>query len=143
MVDQSFDEGRSEAFAGCVMDVLNGAVVALMTSIGHQVGLFDTIAGLPPATSQGIAEAARLNERYVREWLGAMVTGGVVELGATTGTFVLPPEHAAWLTRAAGTNNLALQAQYFPLLAQVEHPVIECSGPAAAFSMPTIRAFNS
>ena len=30
--------------------------------------------------SAHIAEAAWLNERYVREWLGAMVTGGIVEL---------------------------------------------------------------
>lgn len=74
--DQSVDKGRSEAFAGRMMEVLNGAGMALMTSIGHQVGLFDAMVTLPPATSQQIAEAAGLTERYVREWLGAMVTGG-------------------------------------------------------------------
>ena len=42
-----------------------------MTSIGHQTGLFDTMAGLPPSTSEQIAEAAGLHERYVREWLGS------------------------------------------------------------------------
>jgi 2-polyprenyl-3-methyl-5-hydroxy-6-metoxy-1,4-benzoquinol methylase len=126
MTDQPFDEGRSEAFSGRMMDILNGAAIALMTSIGHQVGLFDAMAGRPPATSQQIAKTAGLTERYVREWLGAMVTGRIVHHDSTAGTYAFPPEHAAWLTRAAGTNNLALQAQYIPLLAQVEQPLIEC-----------------
>ena len=126
MTDQPFDDVRAEAFAGRMMDVLSQAAVALMTSVGHQVGLFDTMAGLPPATSRHIAEAAGLQERYVREWLGAMVTGGVVEHDPVTGTYVLPAEHAAWLTRAAGTNNVARHTQYIPLLAQVEAPLIDC-----------------
>jgi SAM-dependent methyltransferase len=126
MTDPSFDQARSEAFAGRIMDVLNGAGTTLMMSIGHQVGLFETMAGLPPSTSQQIAEAAGLNERYVREWLGAMLTGGVVDSDPTDGTYTLPAEHAAWLTRAAGTDNLAIQAQYIPLLAQVEPPLIDC-----------------
>jgi SAM-dependent methyltransferase len=126
MTEQSFDHARSEAFAERMMDILNGAGTTLMTSIGHQVGLFDAMADLPPATSQQIAEAAGLQERYVREWLGAMLTGGVVDYDPADGTYALPAEHAAWLTRAAGTDNLAVQAQFIPLLAQVEQPVIEC-----------------
>ena len=52
MTDQSFDHARSEAFAGRMMAILNGAGTTLMTSIGHQVGLFDTMASLPPATER-------------------------------------------------------------------------------------------
>lgn len=121
----AFDEARSEAFAERLTGVLNEAAVALMTSIGHQVGLFDAMAGLPPSTSQEIADAAGLRERYVREWLGAMVTGRVVEHDPEAGTYSLPSEHAAWLTREAGVNNLALQMQYIPLLANVEEPVVD------------------
>ena len=126
MADHAFDQARAEAFAGRMVDVLNGAGIALMTSIGHQVGLFDAMAGLPPATSRRIAEAAGLNERYVREWLGAMATGRVVDHDPADGTYRLPAEHATWLTRAAGIDNLALQAQYVPLLAEVEQPLIDC-----------------
>jgi SAM-dependent methyltransferase len=126
MADRPFDEARSEAFGGRMMDVLNGAGIALMASIGHQTGLFDTMAQLPPATSQQIADVAGLQERYVREWLGAMVTGGVVDYDPAAGAYALPAEHAAWLTRAAGTNNLAVQAQVVPLLAEVEQPLIDC-----------------
>jgi SAM-dependent methyltransferase len=126
MTEGAVDQARLEAFAERMIATLNGAAVTLMTSVGHQVGLFDTMAGLPQATSKRIAEAAGLNERYVREWLGAMVTGRVVDYNAADSTYTLPPEHAAWLTRAAGVNNLAVQAQYIPLLAQVEAPIVEC-----------------
>jgi 2-polyprenyl-3-methyl-5-hydroxy-6-metoxy-1,4-benzoquinol methylase len=126
MATQVFDDTRSETFAGRMVDILNGASLALMTSIGHQVGLFDTMASLPPATSQQIAEAAGLHERYVREWLGAMVTGGVIDHNPSDQTYSLPAEHAAWLTRAAGRNNLALQTQYIPMLAEVEEPLVDC-----------------
>ena len=126
MSERSFDQAKSEAFAGRLMDLLNNAAVVLMTSIGHQVGVFDVMADRPPATSHQIADAAGLNERYVREWLGAMVTGRVVDYSPADGTYSLPPEHAAWLTRAAGINNLAIQAQYVPLLAQVEDRIVDC-----------------
>ena len=69
-----FDTDRAAAFAGRVLDVINNGSLALMMSIGHRTGLFDVMSGLPPSTSAGIAAAARLNEPYVREWLGAMVT---------------------------------------------------------------------
>jgi SAM-dependent methyltransferase len=126
MTAHAIDQAKSEAFAGRMVEILNNAAVALMTSIGHQVGLFDALAELPPATSQQIAEAAGLNERYVREWLGAMVTGRVVDYDPADNTYALPPEHAAWLTRAAGINNLAIQTQYIPLLAQVEERIVAC-----------------
>jgi hypothetical protein len=73
------DQSKSEAFAEKMVEVLNSASLALMTSIGHQTGLFDAMADLPPSTSEQIAAAAGLNERYVREWLGAMVTGDIVK----------------------------------------------------------------
>jgi SAM-dependent methyltransferase len=126
MTTQTVDQEKAEAFAGHMIEVLNHASVALMTSIGHQVGLFDTMAELPPATSEAIARASGLNERYVREWLGAMVAGRVVEYQPDGGTYSLPAEHAAWLTRAAGSNNLAGATQFVPLLAQVEERVIDC-----------------
>ena len=80
---------------------LNGSAIALMISIGHRTGLFDTMAQLPPATSAAIADSAHLQERYVREWLGAMVTGKIVNYDLTNQTYHLPAEHAAFLTREA------------------------------------------
>lgn len=119
------NEARAEEFGGKMVGVLNDAMLALMTSIGHQTGLFDTMADLPPSTSEEVASAANLNERYVREWLGAMTVGGIVEYDLTGQTYHLPPEHAACLTRAAGPDNLANLAQYVPLLGNVEGGIVE------------------
>ena len=72
-------KSKAEAFAEKMLGTINGAGLALMTSIGHRTGLFDAMAALAPADPARVAEAAGLNERYVREWLGAMTAGGVVE----------------------------------------------------------------
>src|SRR5262249_37520466 len=69
--------------------------------------------------------AAGLQERYVREWLGAMVTGRIVEHDPVANTYYLPPEHAASLTRAATPNNMAMFMQYIPLLGAVEDGLFE------------------
>ena len=83
MTTQELDKAKVEAFAGQMIGFLNGAQLALMTSVGYRTGLIDSLAGMPPATSAEIARHANLNERYVREWLGAMVCGGVVTYNPT------------------------------------------------------------
>jgi ubiquinone/menaquinone biosynthesis C-methylase UbiE len=117
------DQAKAEAFANQIFDTLNKGAVTLMLSLGHRTGLFDTLKGMPAATSEQIASAAGLTERYVREWLGAMVTGHIVDYDSENGTYTLPPEHARFLTRAAGPNNLANMAQLIPMLGGVEESV--------------------
>ncbi len=97
-----------------------------MASIGHRTGLFDALRDQPPSTSTGIAERAGLNERYVREWLGAMVTSGVVVVNEESTHYHLPPEHAECLTRVAGADNMAVFTQYISLLGSVEDDIVEC-----------------
>jgi 2-polyprenyl-3-methyl-5-hydroxy-6-metoxy-1,4-benzoquinol methylase len=126
MGTQELDGAKAEAFAGRMVGLLNDAFLSVLVSIGHQTGLYEAMAGLPPSTSAEIARAAGLQERYVREWLGAMVTGGIVEHDPASGSFTFPPEHAALLTRAAGPDNLAFFTQYVGLCGHVEQGVIEC-----------------
>jgi 2-polyprenyl-3-methyl-5-hydroxy-6-metoxy-1,4-benzoquinol methylase len=116
----------TEEFTERIVATLDGASLTLLLSIGHQTGLLDTMAGLAPATSAQIADAAKLNERYVREWLGGMVTGRVVDYDAEDGTYSLPAHRAGVLTRAAGPHNLATVAQFLPLLGEVEQKIIGC-----------------
>jgi 2-polyprenyl-3-methyl-5-hydroxy-6-metoxy-1,4-benzoquinol methylase len=116
----------ADAFAERMLVVLNDAALGLMASIGHRTGLFDSLAGLEPSTIEQIAFAAGLNERYVREWLGAMTTGGIVEHDADAGTYWLPAEHAAFLTTAAGADNIASVLQWVSVLGGVEDRIIEC-----------------
>ena len=124
--DSSFDAPRAEAFAGRFLAALNNGALCLMVSIGHRTGLFDALRNLPPSTSEEIASKAGLNERYVREWLGAMVTSKVIEIDPESQRYVLPAEHAACLTRAAAAGNMAVFAQYVSLLGNVEGDIIEC-----------------
>jgi 2-polyprenyl-3-methyl-5-hydroxy-6-metoxy-1,4-benzoquinol methylase len=121
-----FDAAKAEAFAGDFLRTLNKGGLCLMASIGHRTGLFDVMRGLPASTSAEIAQKAGLNERYVREWLGAMVTGGVVEVDPTSTRYHLPAEHAAFLTRAAGADNMAVFAQYIAVLGGVEEEIVDC-----------------
>jgi len=126
MATTEFDAERAEAFAGRMLETLNGGALAVMISVGHRTGLFDALATTDAATSQELADLAGLSERYVREWLGAMTTGRVVEYEPSTGKYRLPPEHAGWLTRAASPDNLAVTAQWIPTLATVEDDIVQC-----------------
>lgn len=124
-VGAEFDAARAEAFGGRILEVLNNSATALFLSVGDRTGLFDTLAGISPASSEKLAAAAGLEERYVREWLGGLVVAGVVEYDPAGGTYSLPAEHAAVLTTAAGVDNLAFLAQYLPLMAGVEDELVE------------------
>jgi ubiquinone/menaquinone biosynthesis C-methylase UbiE len=125
-MDSRFDSHKAEAFAGRLLTALNDGALCLMASVGHRAGLFDAMRDQPPHTSSEIAARAGLNERYVREWLGAMVTSGVVTVDPDGPRYHLPPEHAAYLTRKAGADNLAVFTQYVPVLGQVEDAILEC-----------------
>ncbi|MBN1240509.1 MAG: methyltransferase domain-containing protein [Gammaproteobacteria bacterium] len=125
-IDTRFDSTKAAGFAERLLGALNDGALCLMVSIGHRTGLFDTMSGLAPSTSEEIAASAKLNERYVREWLGAMVTSGVVDYDPATKRYSLPAEHAASLTRAAAADNMAVFAQYIGGLGYVEDDIVEC-----------------
>lgn len=122
----TFDTVKAASFADSMIDILNKSALSLMISLGHRSGLFDTMAGMDYATSTAIARKARLNERYVREWLGAMVTAGVVTYTPPSQTYHLPAEHAAYLTRTAGADNLAVFTQYTAVMGEVEDDIVRC-----------------
>lgn len=120
------DSAKAQAFGGRLLSAINDGALCLMIAIGHRVGLFDAMRELPPYTSDEIARHTGLSERYVREWLGAMVTGRVVDVDPETNRFSLPQEHVAFLTRAAGADNIAVFSQYISLLGSVEDEIVEC-----------------
>ncbi len=138
----SLDTTRLQAFAEQALGIVNGGLLSLMLSLGHRTGLFDTLATLPPSTSEQIAAAAGLNERYVREWLGAMVTGRIMEYDAAARTYWLPREHAAALTRAAGPDNLAEFAQYVSILGQVETAIVDVFRKGGGVNYPAYERFH-
>ncbi len=116
-----FDAARAEAFGGEIFGLYQGAMVTYMIDIGHRTGLF-TAAAEGPATSKGLAVRAGLEERYVREWLGAMTTAHIFEYDPTSGVYELPPEHAACLT-GDGSSNAARLSQFATHLGRFVQPV--------------------
>ena len=140
--DKSSGE-TTEEFALRMMGTIDNASLAILLSIGHQTGLLDVMAQLPPSTSSQIADAAGLNERYVREWLGGMTTGRVIEYDPVTTLYRLPPERAALLTRAAGPDNLARAAQFIPLFGEVEQKIIGCFHNGGGLSYAEYPRFHA
>jgi 2-polyprenyl-3-methyl-5-hydroxy-6-metoxy-1,4-benzoquinol methylase len=132
----NLDAERTDDFAQKLLQIVNHSGLSLMISIGHRARLFDIMSEMEHATSSQIAEQADLNERYVREWLGAMVTGGIIEYEPEMKTYYLPPEHAALLTRAAGPDNFATTMQWFSVLGTVEDKIVDCfqSGGGVPYS---------
>ncbi len=148
-------DAATEAFASDLLDTLNRGALALAISLGHRAGLFDAMGGVASAsaqdmerssekwaTSETIAQAAGRQERYVREWLGAMVTGGIVAYDATHQTYHLPAHHAAVLTRAAGSDNIATAFQWISVLGDVESEVVDCFEKGGGVPYERYRRFH-
>ena len=117
MVDKPFDEQ--------LVDIMNKSALALMISVGHRTELFDVIAELPPSTSETIASKACLNERYVREWLGALVTSKIIDYDPLPKLYSISEEKADLLTRN-GSFNFATSMQFIPVMANVEEQILDC-----------------
>src|SRR5262245_65743935 len=116
MADEaSFDRAKAKAFTMLMVRHLEGAAVCIMLEVGRRVGLFEAMATMGAVTSAEIAEKTGLSERYIREWLGAMTCGGIVEYAAAEGTYRLPREHDRGLT--GSTNRyLTLFPGLFPVV---------------------------
>lgn len=123
---QANSERSTEQLGGRLLDMINHSGLSMMISVGHRTGLFDTMARMPAATSHEIAGLAELDERYVREWLGACVAGDLLDYDPAAKTYRLPPEHAALLTRDAAPNNAASMMQWVAVLGSVEDQIVDC-----------------
>ncbi|MEO1019226.1 MAG: class I SAM-dependent methyltransferase [Pseudomonadota bacterium] len=119
-------ENADEAFLERAGDIINSGAQAVMISIGHRTGLFDKMAERPRWTSAELADAAGLAERYVREWLAAMVTAEIVSYQPDRKNYHLPDAHAACLTREGRLGNIAVYAQMIPLMGAVQDPILRC-----------------
>lgn len=146
MTTNTIDAARAEEFAGRTLEIINDGMLTLLLSVGHQTGLFDTMAGREPLTSDELATAAGLDERYVREWLAGATVGGIVWHDPKAKTYVLPAEHAACLTRAAGPDNLSAFAQYAALFGELQQRVVNCfrrGGGVPYSAMPRFQALQA
>ena len=129
-------------FQEYIVDVMNKGSLSLMLSIGHRVGLFDTMVSLPPSTIKQIALASNLNERYTREWLATMVVGKIVNYDPTNDLYFLPMEKADLLTRNTKTYNFAASMQWIPILGQVEDEIVNCFKEGGGVPYSSYKRFH-
>ncbi|MBF0201510.1 MAG: class I SAM-dependent methyltransferase [Desulfamplus sp.] len=150
-------------------DILNFGALNLAMAIGYKHGIFeamDAIGDYAPVDT--ISRKSGLDPRYIREWLGVMATGGIVEISwreeisrgheisgkdeisrgqAREELYRLPEEHAALLTRGAGAANLGVYTQEIPLLTCCAMDAVEKgfkSGEGIPFSFyPSFQSFMS
>ncbi|MBA3400039.1 MAG: SAM-dependent methyltransferase, partial [Acidimicrobiia bacterium] len=78
IVEPPSDE-QTGLFAYQVATQMSGAVTAAMIHLGDKLGLYQALASAEqPLTSQELADAAGLVERWVREWVYNQAAAGLV-----------------------------------------------------------------
>ena len=129
-------------FSQYMIDTINAGSLSLMLSIGHRTRIFDVMAQLPPSTVEEIASKSNLNERYVKEWLGAMVTGKIVDYDSAANKFSLSKEKAQYLTREKSIYNFAASMQWIPVLSQVEDEIVNCFSNGGGVPYSSYKRFH-
>jgi 2-polyprenyl-3-methyl-5-hydroxy-6-metoxy-1,4-benzoquinol methylase len=83
-----------EAAVGQTITDLGAAFSGVLVNIGRRLGLYKTMAELGACTSEQLAEATGVRERYVREWLNNQAAGGYVRYEPKSRTYLLPVAQA-------------------------------------------------
>ncbi len=99
----ALDEARVKEVAGRLLAIYTGSVLTKAIALGHETGALEALAAAP-GTVEEVASRAGLQERYVREWLGLMACGGLVDYDQASLSYALPAELAALLTGPTARN---------------------------------------
>jgi SAM-dependent methyltransferase len=130
-----------EAVAERLLGIVNDGGIAILGSIGYSTGLFETLASLPPATSEQVADAAGLDERYVREWLGGVVTAGLVGYDPATRCYWLDEDYRPLVT-GAGADNLIRMTRLITMMGQVVPQIVERFRTGGGLSYDDYEGFH-
>ncbi|XP_066289220.1 S-adenosylmethionine-dependent methyltransferase Rv2258c-like [Branchiostoma lanceolatum] len=123
------NDETKEIFAKKISETITSGFVTLSLAIGRRTGLFDVLARQQePRTSHEIAAAAGLKERYVREWLGSMVTSRIIEVDTTSDSprYFIPPHRAAVLAPSGAEILRMAFSERVVHLAKVTDDMVEC-----------------
>jgi ubiquinone/menaquinone biosynthesis C-methylase UbiE len=111
---------KREIFSETMTRVLNDGAINLAMAIGYRLGLFDIMDTFEsPQCIENIAQKADLKLRYLKEWLGVMVTGQIVELSQGNdgeNKYYLPKYRGDIIAQRAGNSNIGVYTQEIPLL---------------------------
>jgi len=93
----AFDYDKVKSFLGAAVNDVGTAMLGALSYIGDRLDLFKAMSAAGSVTVEELAARTKLNARYLREWLNAMVSARYVEYDPESGKYRLPPEHAAVL----------------------------------------------
>src|ERR1700732_3306886 len=94
MAEEQLDWGKVKEFAGLMMNDLGAAMQGALSYIGDRLGIFKALADAGSVTSADLAARTGLNERYLREWLGAMTAAKYINYDPATSRYAMTPENA-------------------------------------------------
>jgi 2-polyprenyl-3-methyl-5-hydroxy-6-metoxy-1,4-benzoquinol methylase len=97
---------RRDALVERLFGATLGAMDVASVYIGVRLGLYRTLRDRGPSSPAELADAAGLNERYVREWLEQQATTGILEVDDEH-RFRLPPGHDEALLEETSLNFIA------------------------------------
>lgn len=121
--------------------MMGNALMILNVALGNQLGLFDRLedaskeAGID---SQTLADALGYKERYVREWLAAVVTGDIVDVAEEDGKYYLDKEKAKHLSLRHG-DTMALVSWIAPICAGAYNDVLAAFQKDGPLGVPYSR----
>ena len=131
------DPEKLKDYAKLVFGALGGAMTSAMIYLGDRLGLYRALAGGAPFTSEELAHATGLSERWLREWLHAQGAAGVLDHRGG-GRFALSSEGEAVL---ANENHPAFGAASSRSCRSSSASRSGCPKPsAAALACPTTRS---
>jgi len=94
MSTATIDEGKLNAFVGQMLSDLGGASSIAMVRLGDTLGLYRAIHDNGPMTSAELAKQAKVDERYLREWLSHQAASNYLSYDPATSKFAMPAEQA-------------------------------------------------
>ena len=86
------EDAKLHQFIGQMLSDLGGAASVALVRIGDALGLYKTLHQRGPMTVADLAAAAKVNERYLREWLSQQAASNYLSYDSATQKFALPPE---------------------------------------------------
>ena len=95
MVTQTQEQNRLHEYMGKILNDFGAAASAPLVLIGDRLGLFQALAEDGPLDSQELAGHTQTTERYVREWLAAMLASQYIKYDSAIEKFSMSPEQIA------------------------------------------------
>ncbi|PWS35127.1 SAM-dependent methyltransferase [Falsiroseomonas bella] len=125
-IQPGIDDDKLNSLVHQMLGDLGGAASVTMVRMGDALGLYRALRENGPMTSAELARAARVDERYLREWLSHQAASNYLAYDPESGRFALTPEQAMIFAEDDSPVNM-LGA--FDLMAamQQSHPKVEAA----------------